>query len=126
MAQEARITLRVEDGTTVDAARVATALGRELVHEGVAVSTASGSAPQGAKSGIVITAGSLVITGAVSAQAVRSIAQIVMAAMRRGVAGRIHFEDGDRKFDMENGSRDSERALVAWLTSSSSLDQGGE
>jgi hypothetical protein len=73
MAEEDRITLRVEDGTTVDAARVATALGRELVHEGVAVSTASGSAPEGAKSGIVITAGSLVITGAVSAQAVRSI-----------------------------------------------------
>jgi hypothetical protein len=126
MADRDRITLRVEDGPTADAARAATTLARELVREGIAVAATSGSAPEGAKSGVVITAGSLVISGAVSAQAVRSIAQIVMAAMRRGLTGRIHIEDGDRKIDVENASRDTEQALVAWLTPPSSPDPDEE
>ena len=125
MAGKARITLSVVDGPTVDAARAATTLARELVREGVPVTTASGSGPEGTKSGIVIAAGSLIIGGAVSAQAVRSIAQIVMAAMRRGLAGRIQFEDGDRRIEVENASRDTERALVAWLNSSSVPNPGG-
>ena len=128
MADEDWITLSVEGGPTVDAARAATTLARELVREGVPVTTASGSAPKGTtpKSGIVIAAGSLIISGAVSVQAVRSIAQIVKAAMRRGLAGRIHLEDGDRKIEVENASRDTERALVAWLNLSSGPDPGGE
>ncbi len=126
MANKDRITLSVEDGPTVDAARAATMLARELAREGIRVTTAGGSAPEDTKSGIVITAGTLVISGAVSAQAVRSTAQIVIAAMRRGLTGRIHLEDGGRKIDVENASRDTERDLVAWLTASSAPDQGGE
>jgi hypothetical protein len=125
MADKDWITLSVEHGPTVDASRAATTLARELVREGVPVTTASGSAPEGAKAGIVIAAGSLAIVGALSAQAVRSITQIVLAAMRRGLAGRIRLEDGDRKIEVENASRDTERALVAWLTSSSATDSAG-
>lgn len=124
MAHSDSITLSVEDGSAVDAARAAMTLSRELVHEGVPVTAASGPAPDGAKSGTAVVAGSLIISGAISAQAVRSITRIVMAAMRRGLAGRIYLEDGDRKIEMENASRDTEQALVAWLTSLP--DSGGE
>jgi hypothetical protein len=124
MADEGRVTLSVEGEPTVDAARAATALARELVREGVPVTTGGGRAPQDTKSGVVIAAGSLIISGAVSAQAVRSITQVVMAAMRRGLAGRIRLEDGDRKIEVENASRDTERALVAWLNPSGGSDPG--
>jgi hypothetical protein len=126
MPHKYSLTLSVEDGHTVDPARAATALARELVREGVSVTTANGPAPENAKSGIAISAGSLIISGAVSAQAVRSITQIVMTAMRRGLAGQIHLEDGDRKIEVGNASRDTERALVAWLNSSSASEPGGE
>jgi hypothetical protein len=126
MPHKYALTLSVEDGHTVDPARAATALARELVREGVSVTTANGPAPENAKSGIAISAGSLIISGAVSAQAVRSITQIVMTAMRRGLAGQIHLEDGDRKIDVGNASRDTERALVAWLNSSNASEPGGE
>jgi len=126
MAGKEWITLLVEDEPSVDAAKAATTLARELVREGVPVTTASGPAPEDAKSGTVIAAGSLIVSGAVSAQAIRSITQIVMAAMRRGLAGRIRLEDGDRKIEVENATRDTERALVAWLTPSSAPDRYGE
>src|SRR4051794_7114800 len=126
MVEEDRITLSVVDGPTVDAARAATTLARELVREGVPVATAGGSAPDGSKSGTVIAVGSLVISGAVSVQAVRSIAQIVMAGMRRGLAGRIHLEDGARKLEIENATRDTERALVAWLNGSNAPEPDGK
>lgn len=126
MADKDWITLSVEDGPTVDAARAATTLARELVREGIRVTTVGGSAPEGTKSGIIIAAGTMIISGAVSAQAIRSTAQIVMAAMRRGLAGRIHLEDGGRKIDVENASRDTERALVAWLNASSAPGPDGE
>jgi hypothetical protein len=124
MADKDWVVLSVEDAPTVDAARAATALTRELVRDGVSVTTASGQPPEDAKSGIAISAGSLVISGALSAQAVRSITQIVMNAMRRGFAGRIYLEDGDRKIQVENASRETERALVAWLNSSSTEPDG--
>ena len=114
MADQGGITLSVAGGPGVDAPRAATSLSRELVREGVPVTTAGGPVPEGSKSGIAITAGSLVISGAVSAQAIRSITQIVLAAMRRGLAGQ------------ENASRETERALVAWLTQSSSDRPNGE
>jgi hypothetical protein len=126
MADQGGITLSVAGGPGVDAPRAATSLSRELVREGVPVTTAGGPVPEGSKSGIAITAGSLVISGAVSAQAIRSITQIVLAAMRRGLAGQIKLEDGNRKFEVENASRETERALVAWLTQSSSDRPNGE
>jgi hypothetical protein len=126
MAEHSWITLSVGEESALDAARTATVLARELVREGVTVTTADGTPQEGAKSGVVILAGSLVISGAISAQAVRSIAQIVMAAMRRGLAGRIRLEDGGRKIEVENASRETERALVAWLNSSSLPSQGEE
>jgi hypothetical protein len=124
MADKDWVALSVEDGPTVDAARAATALTRELVREGVSVTMASEHAPEDAKSGIAISAGSLIISGALSAQAIRSITQIVMTAIRRGLAGRIYLEDGDRKIQVENASRETERALVTWLNSSSTEPDG--
>lgn len=121
-----RLVLSVASEAGVDAARVATALARELAREGVRVTNADGTAPPNAKSGVVIMAGSLVISGAVSVQIARSITQIVIASIRRGLAGRIRFEDGDRKLEVENASRDTERALVAWLTQSDAYDPSGE
>jgi hypothetical protein len=126
MADKDWIILSVGEDGAVDAPRAATALARELIREGVPVTTGSGSAPANAKSGIVIMAGSLVISGAISAQVIRSITQIVIAAMRRGLAGRIHLEDGGRKMDVENASRDTEQALIAWLSQSSARDSSGE
>jgi hypothetical protein len=116
---EDRITLSVEDGAPVDVARAATALARELTREGVPVARAGGPGPTGSKSGSAIAIGSLVLSGAVSAQIVRSITQVVLGAMRRGLAGRIKLQDGDRKIEIENSSRETERALVEWLTGSS-------
>ncbi len=112
MMDNDRLVLSVASEAGVDAARVATALARELAREGVRVTNADGTAPPNAKSGVVIMAGSLVISGAVSVQIARSITQIVIASIRRGLAGRIRFEDGDRKLEVENASRDTERALV--------------
>jgi hypothetical protein len=126
MADVDRITLSVGAGPTVDACRAATTLARELVREGVPVATAPGSAPKDTKSGIAIAAGSLVISGAVSAQAIRSITQIVLAAMRRGLAGRIRLEDGERKIEVENASRETERALIAWLSQSDAPEAAQE
>jgi hypothetical protein len=126
MADKERITLSVGEGTAVDAARAATMLARELVREGVRVATGDGQAPGDAKGGVGVTAGALVISGAVSAQAIRSITQIVLAAMKRGLAGRICLEDGDRKFEVENASRDTEQALAAWLGSASAPGPAGE
>jgi hypothetical protein len=51
-------------------------------------------------------------------QAVRSVTQVVMGAMRRGLAGRIKLQDGDRTIEIENATRETERALVAWLNRS--------
>ncbi len=122
MADQDWITLSIEDGPAVDASRAATTLAGELVREGVPVTTVSAIAPEGAKAGTVIAAGSLAVVGMLSAQAVRSITRIVLAAMRRGLAGRIRLEQGDRKIEVENASRETERALVAWLSSSSTSD----
>jgi len=112
------IKLTVEDGPAVDAGRVATGLSRELTREGIQVAPALKPTPPLSKGSGAIEVGSLVLSGAVSVQAVRSIAQIVMGAMRRGMAGKIHIEDGDRKIDVENASRETEQAVIAWLTSS--------
>jgi hypothetical protein len=126
MADQGGITLSVASAPGVDAPRAATSLARELVREGVPVTTGGGPVPEGGKSGIAITAGSLVISGAVSAQVIRSVTQVLLAALRRGSAGRIALQDGDRKFEVENASRDTERALVAWLTESSGDRPNGE
>jgi hypothetical protein len=114
----ADIKLTVEDGPAVDAARAATALSRELTREGVQVAPALKPTPPLSKGNGAIEIGSLVLSGALSVQIVRSIAQIVLGAMRRGLAGKIHVEDGDRKFEVANASRETEQALIAWLTSS--------
>ena len=119
MVDAARITLRIDDGPTVDAAREATVLSRQLIRDGVRVEAASDeSGPVLAKSGLVITAGSIIISGALSVQVVRSITRVVLAAVRRGLAGKVQLEDGERRIDIENASRETERALVAWLVAS--------
>ncbi|MBQ1049254.1 hypothetical protein KBX50_12380 [Micromonospora sp. C51] len=110
------IQLVVEDGPGVDAARAATMLGRELAREGVPLETAAVAGPEGSKSGTAVAAGTLLLGGALSVPVMRAVAQVVMAAMRRGLAGRIKLQDGKRSIEIENASRDTERALVAWLT----------
>ncbi|MGC5053160.1 hypothetical protein ACLQ2S_17095 [Micromonospora sp. DT48] len=112
------IQLVIEDGPSVDAARAATTLGRELTRKGVPLETSAAADPDGSKSGTAVAAGTLLLGGALSVPVMRAVAQVVMAAMRRGLAGRIKLQDGERSIEIENASRDTERALVEWLTRS--------
>jgi len=118
VGEEDLIRLVVEEGPGIDAARAATMLGRELAREGVPLADGAEAGPEGIKSGTAVAAGSLFLSGALSVPVMKAVAQIVVAAMRRGVAGRIKLQDGKRSIEIENASRDTERALVAWLTRS--------
>lgn len=123
---EGRIVLSLHSPAT-DPARAATALSRELLRQGVPVLTPTdGTAPTGSKGGIIVTAGSVIIGTALTAQLIRSVTQIVLALIQRRSAGAIRLEHGDRKIEIENASRETEQSLVAWLSRASSHDAVGE
>lgn len=89
---------------------------RELVRQGVGATPATEPAPTGSKSGLALTAGSLVISGALSTTVIRSITQVVLARIRRGAPGQIVLTNGDSTVSFDNPSPETERALTSWLT----------
>lgn len=65
-------------------------------------------------------AGSVIIGTALTAQLIRSVTQIGLALIQRRSAGAIRLEYGDRKIEIEDASRETEQALIAWLSRASS------
>jgi len=114
MSDDAGITISISEQQRGDVERATAMLARELAREGVPLTPSTGAAPAGAKSGIVLAGGSLVVSGALSTVAVRAAVQVILAFIRRGVVGEITVKDRDRKLTINNASSETERILVDW------------
>jgi hypothetical protein len=127
MTEDSGTTISVEDQPGLDVARSAMMLARELTREGVHVSrSAEAVPPVGAKSGVAFAGGSLVISGALSTVAARAAARVIVAFIRRGLAGEITVQNGSRKLIISNASREAERILVDWwVEQSPDIDDAG-
>ncbi len=116
MPDDKLITLSIEGHDKAGIAHVSTMLAQELTRAGVPVTRPAESSPRGTKSGVAVFGGSLVISGALSAVAVRGAVQVILAFIRRGAAGEITVKNGDKQLTIGNASHETERMLAEWLT----------
>ncbi|WP_169731989.1 hypothetical protein [Glycomyces arizonensis] len=83
---------------------------------GVSVEPAAAEAAPGTKSGAAQQIGTLIVSGLLSAAALKSIADVVIAALQRSSAGSVTVKRGDREVVMEGlPPKDVKRAAAEIL-----------
>lgn len=113
-----------DSGDTIDQA-AAFALSRDLVRmAGIDTVPHDGVPPDGAKSGMGLAIGPLVVSATLSTAAVKALAQIVVANLKRNSARVITLAGKGNKLVITGASAESERQIVEWILHQKSEEPG--